>query len=276
MNQIMLNNAKEIDFYWFSGTGNTLVIAQTLRIFLEAEGYTVNLKAMEKTTPSDANSEKTIGLAFPVAGQGTYPLVWDFIRNLPSPSAGNIPDADAFMIDTMSAYSGGVKGPIKKILKKKGFRTIGAKEIVMPTNLMRKQELSGKDRIKIEKAANAAEQFGRDLISGQASWMDIPIYSDFMSSFSRMKKIWNSARNHFPMKVDDSSCTRCRLCETNCPTQSWHFDTEQNRMIWTKDECLYCLRCFSYCPVQAINYGKKKYIQNRGVSSRVIGKFLQK
>jgi len=251
------------------------VIAQTLSNFLEAEGFTVNLKCMEKSEPSEADLTRTIGLAFPVAEQGTFPLVWDFIRGLPSPSARGIPDADVFMVDTMAAYSGGVKGPIRKILKKKGFRTIGAKEIVMPSNLLIKKERPKKIKLKIEKGKLAAEQFSRKLVSGKAAWRDIPLYSDFMSSFSRMEHSWNFLRNHFPLRVDDSICTRCRLCEKNCPTQSWSFDAEQNRMIWMKDECIYCLRCFSYCPVQAISYTKNKCIQNKGGSSGVMSRWLK-
>lgn len=271
----MLNKEKEIVIYWFSGTGNTLLIAEALGESLESGGFTVKFKAMESSDPSEADPGKTHGLAFPVAEQGTYPLVWGFIRNLPSPSARGITDADIFMIDTMAAYSGGVKGPIKKILKQKGFRTIGAKEIVMPSNLMLKKKTPEKNKLKIEKGKISAEQFGRDLISGKAVWRDIPLYSDFMSSISRTNHSWNFIRKHFPLKVDDSLCTRCRLCETNCPTQSWSFDAEQNRMIWTEDACIHCLRCFSYCPVQAITYTKKKNVQNRGVSSGVMNRMLK-
>jgi len=269
------DKGKEIDIYWFSGTGNTLLIAQTLENILTSSGFKVNMKALEKSDASKVDIYRTLGLAFPVAEQGTFPLVWDFINKIPSPVELGIRDAEAFMVDTMMAYSGGVKGPIKKILRKKGFQTLGAKEIVMPNNLMKKKKQPEKDRLKIEKGKMAAEQFGRDLISGKAVWRDIPIYSDLMGSFSKMDFNWNLLRNKFPLKVDDEKCTRCRLCEKNCPTGSWNFDEEQNRMIWAKEDCIYCLRCFSYCPIQAISYGKKKYIQNKGVSTGMISGMLK-
>ncbi len=185
----MIDKGKEVDIYWFSGTGNTLLIAQTLEIFLTTSGFKVNLKAMEKSDASRIDLSRTLGLAFPVAEQGTFPLVWDFIKRLPSPGKLGIRDMEVFMVDTKMIYSGGVKGPMNGI------------------------------------SSTRAEPW-----------------------------------------------TRCRLCERNCPTQSWRFDREQNMMLWTKDECIYCLRCFSYCPVQAISYGKKGYTQNKGVSSGVMGK----
>jgi len=270
----MLNRKKDIDLYWFSGTGNSLLIARTLEEFLSDRGFGVNLKALEKSDPSMVNLNKTLGLVFPVAEQGTYPIVWDFIRQLPSPEEQGLQNADVFMVDTMAAYSGGVKGPIKKILKAKGFNPLGAKEIRMPSNLMQRRERPEKKKIKIEKGLHKAEIFAEKLISGKALWRDIPVYSDLMSRISKSENSWNLFRRMFPLKVDNSICTRCRLCETNCPTNSWSFNKEENRMIWKKDECIYCLRCFSYCPVHAISYGKKKYFQNRGVSSGEINKSL--
>ncbi len=270
-----LNTDKIIDFYWFSGTGNTLLIAQALSEYLNNHGFKVNLKPMESSDASRVDLCRTLGLGFPVAEQGTFPLVWDFIDKLPSPGPQGIRDADVFMIDTMMLYSGGVKGPVKKILKKKGFRTLGAKEIILPNNLMKLKNQPGKDHLKIEKGKMAAQQFGKNLISGKAVWRDIPFYSDMMGSFSKMNFIWNQLRNRFPLKVDDSICTRCRLCEKDCPTQSWNYDEEQNRMIWKKEECIYCLRCFSYCPVDAISYGKKKYLRNKGVSAGVLSNLIK-
>ncbi|MCD6342912.1 MAG: flavodoxin family protein, partial [Spirochaetaceae bacterium] len=96
----MLDKGKEVDIYLFSGTGNTLLIAQTLANFLKTNGFKVNLKAMEKSDASQINLSRTLGLAFPVAEQGTFPLVWDFIKGLPSPGKLGIRDMEVFMVDT--------------------------------------------------------------------------------------------------------------------------------------------------------------------------------
>ena len=266
---------KTVDLYWFSGSGNTLFIAKTLADFFNKQGITANLKPMEHSNPAEADLTKTTGLIFPVAVQGTYPLVWNFFRNLPAPSEQNIKDAGVFMVDTLGTYSGGIKGPLKKILKKKGFQTLGAIEIIMPGNLMRKKPKKEEDRLKVEKGIKRAEKFAEDLLKGKAVWRDIPVYSDLMSRLSRGKKSWNWFRKKFPLSVDNSICTRCRLCEKNCPTLSWSFNKEQNQMIWNKEECIYCLRCLSFCPVNAISLGGKKYLQNRGVPTGVLSSFLE-
>ena len=146
-----LNPEKIIDLYWFSGSGNTLFIAKTLAGFLGGKGFEVNLKPIEFTNSEKADLSRTTGLAIPVAEQGTYPFIWDFINNLPSPGNHCIIDADVFMVDTMMLYSGGIKGPVKKILKKKGFNLLGVKEIIMPNNLMKLKNQPDKDKLKMKK-----------------------------------------------------------------------------------------------------------------------------
>jgi len=114
-----------IDFYCFSGTGNTLLVVKKMIEVFEKNSITVNLFHLEKSNPEEINTTHTIGLGFPVAEQGTFPLVWKFLRAMPQ-----CKDTKIFMVDTMLAFSGGIVGPARKILKPKGYNTIGAKEIV--------------------------------------------------------------------------------------------------------------------------------------------------
>lgn len=105
-----LNPKKVIELYWFSGTGNTLYIAKIIEELLGKNGFAVNLEPIENTTPASVDINNTIGLAFPVAEQGTYPFIWEFINNLPSPSEDGLTECDVFMVDTLMLYSGGMEG----------------------------------------------------------------------------------------------------------------------------------------------------------------------
>ena len=72
--------AKAVDFYLFSGTGNTLLVVQAMREVLGGRGWVTRCFRMGKVSPSDVSLGRTLGLAFPVAEQSTYPLVWDFCK----------------------------------------------------------------------------------------------------------------------------------------------------------------------------------------------------
>ena len=130
-NKIKLKN---IDIYFFSGTGNTLLVVRKMKEVFVKNNINVNLYRIEKSKPQEINTEHTIGLAFPVACQSTYPFVWDFIRNMPE-----VKGAGVFMVDTMLAYSGAIVGPVKSVLRKKGYSPIGAREILMPSNVVFKK-----------------------------------------------------------------------------------------------------------------------------------------
>ena len=61
----------------------------------ERNDIVVNLFHLEKTDPKEIDTSHTIGLGVPVAEQGTFPLVWDFVKNMPRANGTPV-----FMVDT--------------------------------------------------------------------------------------------------------------------------------------------------------------------------------
>lgn len=121
-----------VDLFFFSGTGNTALASGVLAGVLEAHGIPTRIRAIEDTDPATLSITGTLGIACPVAAFTTYPLVWRFIRNLP-PGRG----AGAFLLATMGGASLGLKGPLKRILKAKGYAPLGARCVAMPGNFLR-------------------------------------------------------------------------------------------------------------------------------------------
>ena len=100
-----------VDLYWFSGTGNTLLVTRAMRDEFVAAGINVNLARIEDTDAGGIDPTHTIGIAVPVACQSTYPLVWNFIRKLPKTNGTEI-----FLADTLGQFSGGIIAPMGKIV----------------------------------------------------------------------------------------------------------------------------------------------------------------
>ena len=97
-----------IDLYWFSGTGNSLLVAEAMANELRRLGRDVALLPLEISDPASVRSDRALGLAFPVAAFSTYPLVWRFVEALVPTTSGT----PAFMVDTMASKSGGIVGPL--------------------------------------------------------------------------------------------------------------------------------------------------------------------
>ena len=255
---MVIMNKDVIDFYYFSGTGNTLLVVKKMKETFQKEGSKVNLFKIEDSNPKNVNLDHIIGIAFPVAIFSTYPFVWDFIHKLPPSNRTKI-----FMVDTMGGFSGGIVGPVRKIIKKKGYNPIGALEIQMPINIFFIQDKDTNES-KIQKGLIEAEKYALDLINDKANWGRIPVFSDAMNLFSigtlKLTEIYLHQKL-FIFDPDKQKCSKCGICLKICPVENIKIEDDQYPKHGLN--CQYCLRCVSFCPKGAIpakfNYKNKKY-----------------
>jgi NAD-dependent dihydropyrimidine dehydrogenase PreA subunit len=258
IDDIWNRNEDTIDFYYFSGTGNTLLVVKKMRDTFEENGITVNLHKIEESNPNEVNLENIIGIAFPVAVFSTYSFVWDFIKSLPNTNVTEI-----FMVDTLGGFSGGIIGPLREIVKKKGYTPVGAMEIQMPANIFYIQDEDTNQK-KIEKGLIKAKMYAMDLMDGKTKWDRFPVLSDAMHLISmgalKLTEI-DLHQRYFLFDVDEEKCNKCRICVDMCPTQN--IKMEQGGYPAHDLNCQYCLRCVALCPKRAIpckfNYKGKIY-----------------
>lgn len=237
-----------VDIYFFSGTGNTMLVVNKMCETFEKKGIDVNNYKIEDSIPDEVNTRHTIGLGFPIAELSTYDFVWKFLKSLPQTSS----DTDIFMVDTLAGFSGGIVGQLREIVKKKGYNPIGAKEIIMPPNFLY-LESEEACNYKIEKGLVKAEKYAEDIMDGKSKWGRIPILSSSMYLFSMgLLKLSGMKLNQklIYLNPDKEKCNKCGTCVELCPTDN---------IIIGKDEypenimhCEYCLRCTSFCPKKAI------------------------
>ena len=250
----------DINLFYYSGTGNTLLIVNKMIKVFSAKGINVHLHKIEHTDPKNIDIEKTIGFAFPVAFQSTFPFIWSFINGLPQANGTPV-----FMVDTMMAFSGAIVGPLKKVLTSKGYACIGAREFVMPNNWFPKKINNKKNSEKINSGLEKAEKYAEELIDGKASWTRIPFLE---------KGLYHICCNDFMMKrinladgrkitVDKEKCIKCGLCARLCPVNNI---VMKRLPIW-HDSCEVCMRCLSFCPVNAIFIPGKEFKKYHAVKA---------
>lgn len=237
---------KPVTMYCFSGTGNTLLVARAMRDEFAAAGIPAAIRPLEKSDPGAVDLAGTIGLAFPVAVFSTFPLVWRFVEGLPETGG-----APVFMVDTLGGASGGIVGPLRRVLLRKGYVPLGAREIVMPSNFM-KVPGEAKCRELIAKGCAEARVYARELADGKASWPGSKfLVSRAVCAMSRAMTAmwrWRISQRMFRFHLDRSLCTKCGLCARLCPTGNIAMDE------WPAHgaRCEYCMRCGSFCPAGAL------------------------
>lgn len=241
---------KQIDFYYFSGTGNTqLVVEEMIRFFQENKVKIVDHR-MEKSKVKELNLDSVIGLAFPVACASTYKFVWRFLENLPETDT----KTKIFMVDTMAGFSGGMVGPLRTLLRKKGYATIGAKEIVMPSNFNDKRRKEKKDKV-VQKGLAQARKYAHDVLFGISKWPALAAKPNLIQYFGKSEKVWNFMRKRYDLEINETLCIKCGICYKLCPV----YNISMEHFPEFGDHCELCMRCVAFCPTQAIDIKNMKY-----------------
>lgn len=236
---------KSVILYYFSGSGNTLKIVKGVKEIFEAKSFNCKIEKIESTKAVELEDFEYLGLLFPVAIQSTFPLVWDFFHSLP-----NVKSQKVFMIDTMDAFSGGIVGPLKKVLKKKGYECVGALEVRMSNSIRIKPVESRSIIEKNNKALLESQAFILRMIEGKTQWISFPLISDLIRKISLNPNIWKQTSQH--LSLDYDKCILCKKCIKDCPKKA--LSILDKKIIMNYDLCMACVRCLHHCPKDAFTW----------------------
>ncbi|MDD3119387.1 MAG: EFR1 family ferrodoxin [Victivallales bacterium] len=233
--------------YYFSGTGNSLVLARGLATRLGAD-EPVNLRHCRgREIQDDADR---VGIVFPVYAFGPPQLVVRFLNGF-STAASYV-----FAICNCGGSPGSALRFAAGLLQRRGIRLAAGFSIVMPSNYLpfggapaveRQQQLflaAGKRLDRIGELVAAGVVMAPEKTSWLPDWFSHAVYRWFVAG---MKK---SSRKFF---VTDQ-CTRCGLCEKICPVGN--ITLTDGRPQWG-ERCEMCLACLQWCPAQAIAFGRE-------------------
>jgi len=236
-----------INIYVFSGTGNTLIVANKIAEVFKEKSNEVSVQKMETVNPQNINLNSIIGIGFTTAFWNTYPFVRNWLDNLPDGNGTKI-----FLFTTMGDSSCGMIAHVAKILENKKYKIIGAKGFIMPNNflLVRGEESNKK---KIAKCLLSVEEYAKGIINGNGYIKKTNIFSSICFYFSSIvtTRLWNTklAKKIMKFKIDKTKCNACGLCAKLCPLGNIEIKTVPE----FKNKCVFCLRCVSYCPQQALS-----------------------
>lgn len=252
--------------FYFSGTGNSLYVAQKLSRELDEP-----LCAMADTLQAnhytyELADEERIGFVFPVYFYTVPTLVTDFIRNLRLSSREK---PYIFTVMTCGGQTGQAGRILDRLLFRQRLDLAYQAAVVLPDNFV--PLLTVPDTRRQQALFTAADQDLAEII-GQ-------LRSHASGDFNRKKGTAPSLltafaapfyrRGHKTRKFTvTDACTHCRLCADICPEKT--IVIQSGKPVWQKERCTWCLACLHRCPVQAIQHGRTTRGKQRYVNPNVV------
>ena len=239
---------------WFSGTGNSLHAAKRLADGLEGD---CELSPLSRTAEDPPVEADRVGLVFPVYAWGPPNIV---LRRLRAglPLAG---DPEVFAVATCAGSAGGTLVAVRRQLSRHQRQLAGGLVVRMPESYlpMGGREEAPKRESILRQADRRIDEIAADVNAGR--WR-VHESNLFVRGLSRM--VNRLARGHWPradknFSVDDT-CVKCGRCAAICPVGD--VELVAGRPTWL-GKCEQCFACLHWCPVSAIQYGKKSRSQPR-------------
>lgn len=243
--------------YYFTGTGNSLVVARKIAKRLEnAEVKSISKIVKEGHLKAHKGN---IGIVYPVFAWGAPLIVEEFVERMHLSENQYV-----FAVATCGGTAAGSNQLLGRILKKRGSRLSAGyivKDRVYPSSsspdippIKVAKMLAGKDR----ERARTIDQRINEIVENIRNRKHVQVESTNLLTDLYGNMLHGMIVNTFKTEsknfwVDDK-CKNCGVCAKICPVGNINMGSE-GRPKWNSN-CQACYACFHWCEASAIQYGK--------------------
>jgi len=241
-----------IQISYFSGTGCTEHVAKTFFNEYQVRGHRTILKNLIHD-PSVDDTIDLLVLCFVVHACNAPAPVINWVKNLEK--ADNIP------VMIISVSGGGevtpnlaCRIPIKRAFKKKNYKIIYEKMLVMPSNWIveTKQVLSSKLLLVLPYKVS---YIVNDVINGKNHFTHPLPGNRILTLLGTLEHI---GAHSFGKNIHvDTNCNNCGLCAKKCPVSN--IELLDGKPCFGK-KCILCLNCIYNCPQKALHPTTMKFV----------------
>ena len=241
--------------FYFSGTGNSNYVAKRIA---DAPGDAlVNLN--DRIKASDTSSVETgerVIIVTPTYAWRIPRVVRDWLLKTELHGAKNV-----WFVMTCGSEIGNANKYNRDLCAEKAISCMGTAQIVMPENYIAMFSAPQADEAR-QIVAKAEPSIDRAIAAIQRNQPFAPTRNNLYDRF--MSGPVNPIFYRFFVKANaftvSDACISCGQCAKRCPMNN--VTLKDGKPVWGK-ACTHCMACICYCPVSAIEYGKKSVGQPR-------------
>jgi len=240
---------QNIGIFYFSGTGNTKIVANLFANEFQSKGIDTELISIEdvlkKKIALSIKEYDLLGFGHPIHAFSAPKIFFNFLDILP-----NVRCKKTFTFKTAGdpLCYGGATSLVRKHLNKKGYRIFHENLIVMPANVVIKYDdslIKQLYEVAVKKVKRGTKEIllGKPHLQKNNLWLKIGTYL--------FNKAESSGASYFGKHlIATDSCTLCEKCIRECPTRNI---SKKNEKIIFGNMCTFCMRCIYSCPERAIS-----------------------
>ena len=250
-----------VGIFYFSGTGNTKLVAEMIREEFINNEFEVDLIRIEDVLKGsemfDPGKYNLIGIGCQVIGYSTPNLILSFIQKMPK-----VKEAKVFVFMTaggVAPINYNASNPLIKKLSHKGYKVFHERMFSIGSNWIVKFEDTIMQQLYLATKKKAVIM-SKEVIAGQQRVLKTGLKFRIINGITSPVMSFLIKFMGKDLKVN-SSCTNCGLCVRNCPAGNI---IEKNRKIKFKWSCSGCLRCVYSCPKNAVNFKYLTFIPVSG------------
>ena len=240
---------------YFSGTGNSGYAARRIADGLGEPLLCLNDRIKAGDTAPVETGERLV-IVTPTYAWRIPRIVEDWLLHTELAEA-----KQAWFVMTCGSEIGDADRYNRRLCQAKGLACMGTAQIIMPENYIAMFSAPQADEAR-QIVAKAEPNIDCVIASIQNNQPFAPTRNNLYDRF--MSGAVNPIFYKFFVKADaftvSGSCIGCGQCVKRCPMNN--VALKDGKPVWGK-VCTHCMACICYCPVSAIEYGKKSVGQPR-------------
>lgn len=235
--------------FYFSGTGNSLYVAQKLYKDDGIELVDIAKATQEKRFEYKVKDYEKIGIIFPVYFYGLPTVVTEFVDNLTIKSSSK---PFIYTVITCAGSIGNADKMLGKFLEKKNLELNSSFSVTMPNNynIMSNLPDEEKQNLVLQNAEEKIESITKRLKANtKGNFAKHGYFSMFTPIVYPIYGLYRNTKKFYAT----GDCNNCGSCEEICPSEV--IQIKNGTPIWIEEKCSHCSACINRCPTGAIQYG---------------------